>query len=838
MNDINKINKAIGEYFTAMESGNYTREQVIKWLEDGLIPGVQLGMPTNKYTPLIFAAEHGRLDVVMLMKLVPEALKLSKEDAKKLRLTLDDKTVHYTPLIAAAKGGHTNIVNYLLEQGVDVNQKTHYHTALMVAAEENQLEVAKKLIAAGADLNKGTKNDTPLLLAVKKRHPEMVQLLLEAGADIKVKTEEMLEAAVWNNQPNILKLLLDAGARITGKGQKSSYNRLMRDAVQNMSAESIELLQSVGTTFDEGLDLCRLYGYQYSNKTSDKAYKVAKILIQAGADVNRVDDSGSTPLIYVARIGDIKNAQLLIESGADVNQHGSDSTALVEATQRGHKEFVRFLTNAGAKPDAEDDGSTLINYIQMQDIDTVKQLLVDGADVNARKGWNTPLLEAVEGQNAEIVEMLVRHGADVNLTPSESDLTPVIVAAAKKSLPILQCLVEHGADVNAKSSINMEVTSLGVFCAYPLEAAAGQGLLDNMKYLLAHGAQFDTVKKGMMKYAIKGGNPRTVKFLLDAGIKVNECEAAGYSPLHLAAREGNLKITEMLLKAGADKNRIWDRQSPLGEAVREKHKDVANLLRKVGGFSTKKATSLNEQLVDSIIGKEGFSVRAHTGLGFTHALYFPCPQGTEAELMEQLEAGKGGDLPERMLKWNGCTLEEMQKQLDAGASPNAYNELTTALVAAITLGRVDLTTCLLRAGADPNIVGRREFEDTPLTIAAREGKEEIVNMLLDAGADPNVSPKDGYTPIIHAIFSNEVHIVKILLAAGANIQVVVQDIYPLTAAVACTNPEIVKILLAAGADPHREAGGKTALDVALENENAEIAELLRRAGSDQATDRS
>ncbi len=835
MGDINKINKAIGEYFTAMKSGNYTREQVIKWLEDGLIPGVQLGMPTTKYTPLIFAAEYGRLDVVVLMKLAAEALKLSKENAKKLRLTLDDETVHYTPLIAAAKGGHTNIVNYLLEQGVDVNQKTHYNTALMVAAEENQLEVAKKLIAAGANLNKGTKKYTPLLLAVKKRHPEMVRLLLEAGANIKVKTEEMLEAAVWNNQPNILKLLLDAGARITGKGQKSSYDRLMRYAVQNTSIKSIKLLQSVGATLDESLDLCRLYGCQYSNKTSDKAYKVAKILIQAGADVNRVDDSGRTPLIYVARIGDIKNAQLLIESGADVNQHGSDCTALIEAAQCGHKKFVRFLTSAGARPDAEDDGASLISYIQMQDIDTVKQLLVDGADVNARKDRNTPLLEAVKGQNAEIVKMLVRYGADVNLTPSKSDLTPVSVAASMKSLPILQCLVEHGADVN------MRVTAFGpgvFWWAYPLEAAAGRGLLNNMKYLLAHGAQFDTVKKGMMRYAIEGGNSRIVKFLFDAGIKVNECEVAGYSPLHLAARVGNLKITEMLLKAGADKNRIWGKQSPLDEAVCGEHKDVANLLRKVGGFSAKKATSLNEQLVDSIIGKESFSVRAHTSLGFTHTQYFPCPHGTAAELMGQFKTRKEGGLPKRMGKWNGCTLEEMQKQLDAGASPNAYNGLTTALAAAITLGRVDLTTCLLRAGADPNIVGRREFGDTPLTVAARGGKEEIVNLLLDAGADPNVSPKDGYTPIIHAIFGNKVHIVKILLAAGANIQVVLQDIYPLTAAVACANPEIVKMLLAAGADPHREVGGKTALDVALENENAEIAELLRRAGSDQATDRS
>ena len=47
---------------------------------------------------------------------------------------------------------------------------------------------------------------------------------------------------------------------------------------------------------------------------------MAKVLIEAGADVNQVDMYGTHALINAAKGGNLSMAQILIEAGADVNK--------------------------------------------------------------------------------------------------------------------------------------------------------------------------------------------------------------------------------------------------------------------------------------------------------------------------------------------------------------------------------------------------------------------------------------------------------------------------------------------------------------------------------------
>ncbi len=79
-------------------------------------------------------------------------------------------------------------------------------------------------------------------------------------------------------------------------------------------------------------------------------------LLDAGVDVNSLDEHGQTALMNAAHRGDIELTQLLIQRGADLNHTAKYRlTALMLAVINNHPEIVGLLVDAGA--DMEIKGS-------------------------------------------------------------------------------------------------------------------------------------------------------------------------------------------------------------------------------------------------------------------------------------------------------------------------------------------------------------------------------------------------------------------------------------------------------------------------------------------------
>ena len=87
-------------------------------------------------------------------------------------------------LISAARNGHNDMLEYLVENGANVNCRGEENqTALMCASRECHLEMVKYLLENGADINaKDENNKTALLLASEKSYLEIVKYLVEHGA--------------------------------------------------------------------------------------------------------------------------------------------------------------------------------------------------------------------------------------------------------------------------------------------------------------------------------------------------------------------------------------------------------------------------------------------------------------------------------------------------------------------------------------------------------------------------------------------------------------------------------------------------------------------------------
>ena len=114
------------------------------------------------------------------------------------------------------------------------------------------------------------------------------------------------------------------------------------------------------------------------------------------------------------------------------------------------------------------------------------------------------------------------------------------------------------------------------------------------------------------------------------------------------------------------------------------------------------------------------------------------------------------------------TLADVTVLLDAGADPNARNEVGWPPLYHMGVVRNPaIVEALIAAGADPN--ARVADGSTPLHAAAQFGTPASIEILVAAGADLNARDEDGWTPLYFAagLFGAPANI-EALVAAGAD----------------------------------------------------------------------
>ena len=155
--------------------------------------------------------------------------------------------------------------------------------------------------------------------------------------------------------------------------------------------------------------------------THQQNNEAAKVLIDAGANVNALDDMHDSPFLYAGASGYIKIVSYCLQRGADFTVFNRyNGTALIPACERGHVETVKEILKRKDFP-----------------IDHVNRL-----------GW-TALLEAIilsDGGPAhvQIVQLLVDAGCNVNIADKDG-ITPLTHARKKQFTQIVAILEKAGA---------------------------------------------------------------------------------------------------------------------------------------------------------------------------------------------------------------------------------------------------------------------------------------------------------------------------------------------------------------------------------------------------------
>lgn len=180
---------------------------------------------------------------------------------------------------------------------------------------------------------------------------------------------------------------------------------------------------------------------------------VAKVLVDAGADVEARSEVGHTALRTAVWTGDkpVEAVKFLIAAGADVNAAGADGwTPLVQAMydMDGDAEAMGRLLLAGgadARVVYNDGNSALHVAVSRGHVSLIPLLLAAGADGNALGGdGESPLFMAVDEDRPEIAKALLEGGVVADIGDDDGK-TPLIHASMRGRTAMVELLLAHCA---------------------------------------------------------------------------------------------------------------------------------------------------------------------------------------------------------------------------------------------------------------------------------------------------------------------------------------------------------------------------------------------------------
>src|SRR5262245_470902 len=297
-----------------------------------------------------------------------------------------------------------------------------------------------------------------------------------------------------------------------------------------------------------------------------------------------------------------------------------------------------------------------------------------------------------------------------------------------------------------------------------------------------------------LHWAVYKGDFTMMEALLAAGADVKAATREGATPLYLASVNGDAAALAALLKAGADPNQpLRQGKTALMEASRSGNVEAIRVLL-----------------------DRGADVNAKETLRGTTALMWAASEGHAAAI--QLLIERGADFTMRSAPGPRST-----RGGGTGGKAGDPRKAIAALAAAIAATEAGADRSVLSAAADASLRGGSNAPTTSTAANAAATLAALDNDQDDAPARGGANDGGELTPLVYAVKANDLESVKVLLAAGADVnQVAGYGWSPLLVATQNRFYRLGAFLLERGADPNlANRGGWTPLYLATDNRNIE-----------------
>ncbi|WP_341823711.1 ankyrin repeat domain-containing protein [Wolbachia endosymbiont (group A) of Agelastica alni] len=390
----------------------------------------------------------------------------------------------------------------------------------------------------------------------------------------------------------ILKLLINNAA------QKDEWERVkdLLDTTANRSNADIENKKGWSSTWT-------ILHYAVYNGNLDLLKDTYQLLLSKVIDVNAKDKYGWTPLYYAIYYNEPEMVEFFIDKGANIDiKDNNGKTPLDVANEYGKPKIIsilinkviedgqfdvvkNFLKKTAKKTSMKDKNEwrirwKLLHYAAYNgELNIVKDLfsllLEKSGDVNVKEGYYnyTPLHCAVYYNRHEMVKFLIEQGANIEARTMYSD-TPLHIAARYCGLDMVKLLVEKGCNTSAINNHKQ----------MPSEITGDRKV-----------KQFLNENKGLspLHYAAKEGNLDLFKVLLNKGDNINAKDKYGWTPLHYAVEHNRFDVMKLLIDSNAISIEAKDRngKTPLHVAARQGCITSINLLLGKGANVTAKTNN-------------------------------------------------------------------------------------------------------------------------------------------------------------------------------------------------------------------------------------------------------
>ena len=592
-----------------------------------------------------------------------------------------------TALILAASAGSTGIVRMLVQFGASVIIKDNQGKTACAHAEENKFGIISVLLAAKAHEEeaeaeakekmerKRAKKDGRDEAAARRRavavDPTALIKLVREDPMALIKLCRVDGSGDLDECTTILETARKAGINIVDRQERATNKTALILATSAGRTKLVELLLHVGGAAIDLQD-ARHYSCLHVAAMSGQAGLV-RILVDAGCNLNLVDQASATPLIYAADYGHTACVQILVDAGADVTLRDKyEQVALDLARDNEYDDIVAILKDVMEATRRQQVREQKLKQKRMQDQPQPNQqypqcylgrVLEPPVEVPSSHGSGAKREQQQQKQQQK------QKQRDGRQQSSKS----VQATAPKKAVrrDAVACIDDDG-EVDPQAMVKM--VRLNVF------RYGGTGKND-CNELIARGINVDaTDVDGLtaLHHAAFNGRLAVLEVVVSAGCNLDLVDDQSRTPLLIAISQGDVAITKALLEAGADPNRT----TKTGQTVLH----VA-ALTSASVFSGTSGADLVRVLLETSRNcpnakKIDVSVQDHY---LQTALHLACSAGkTESVGLMLAESASRGILDVR---------DEDQR---------------TALMNASGLGHVDIVKALIRAGADVNmqVMGR------------------------------------------------------------------------------------------------------------------------------------
>jgi ankyrin repeat protein len=500
-------------------------------------------------------------------------------------------------------------------------------------------------------------------------------------------------------------------------------------------------------------------------------------LVKCGAQVNKCNPDGETPLFRAAQghMKDVVEQLLEAKADPDICRPGDGTAALhtVCKSAKGNEDalaVIACLLDHKASPQLKDDKGWTPLHHSTEDLATCKLLIGSNGErayllAERNKYQSTPLVLAAELGSIKVMELFLEHGADPAVR-NKSNSSALHRAAGGGHLAAVKLLIE-----NKYKRVDPNIAKANG--ATSLHMAAVNGKVELVEYLVslegvdinAQSEVYGTPLCGTASVYAKRSflsfgpdRPRrdllqVCKTLMARGADVNATGGPRSSPLHVAAAWGQQNLAELLLDKQADIDIFSDENgTPLSSAIVSEKKDIVRFLLERGAdpniaFNGKVALQLAVETGDSDMIKILLKNAKVSLEGGEDALW-------AAIRKDMLDAVKA------LVEHGTISLTDTGEA--DGRTPLTY---------AITWQSSRVVEYLLEEAEEHgiDIDDRNKAGETAIHIAVREDEYDLVLKLLERGADPNTPNSTGKTASMLSAKRGSLHMLDALLTNGADV---------------------------------------------------------------------